>query len=495
MKKTFLSFIIPLAVSCCFAQTPVKPFPSHYPVTAGSIKPTNQTQAQMDSTVSAFYTGWKTAYLKAGCTSGEYYIEYVNGNNICVSEGQGYGMVIVVYMAGFDAQAKTYFDGLYKWYKSHPSTINPVLMNWQQKTGCTSNGSDAATDGDLDIAYGLLLAHAQWGSSGTINYLSEATTLINAIKSSERNATANTLLLGDWATSNADKDDTRPSDFMFDHFTSFNAFTNDATWNTVRTTCYNLIQTMQTSYSPVAGLIPDFIEDVDGTPHPAAANFLESASDGAYYYNSCRVPWHLGTSYLINGDAQAKTACDKMNTWLKSHTSNNVNNLRAGYKLDGTNISGNNYQDICFIAPLGVSACVNSANQTWLNDLWTYIIHEPLAGNDYFGNTIKMLCMLSISQNYFPPQVALLSTSVNETTKTPVKLFPNPAKDHLNLELNTNNYSNYSIYDTQGKLIKEEKNVAIKNSIDLSEFNRGLYFLKIVSEERQVEVYKFVIDY
>ncbi|MBL7936010.1 MAG: T9SS type A sorting domain-containing protein [Bacteroidia bacterium] len=494
MKKTLLSLIIALTSIISFAQTPAKPFPSHYPVTAGCIKPNNQTQTQMDNAVSSFYTAWKGAYLKPGCTNGEYYIEYINGNKICVSEGQGYGMVIVTYMAGFDAQAKTYFDGLYQWYKSHPSSINPILMDWQQGTGCVNTGSDAATDGDLDIAYALLLAHAQWGSLGSINYLSEATALINAIKSSERYAAANTLLLGDWATSATDKDDTRPSDFMFDHFTSFNAFTNDATWNTVRTTCYTLIQTMQTSFSPVTGLIPDFIEDVDGTPHPAAANFLESTSDGAYYYNACRVPWHLGTSYLINGDPQAKTASDNMSAWLRSHTTNNVNNLRAGYKLDGTNISGNNYQDICFIAPLGVSACVNSINQTWLNDLWTYIINEPLSGNDYYGNTIKMLCMLSISQNYFPPQVALLSTNVNETVKNSAKLFPNPAKDMLNLELTNPNYTNYMIYDLQGKLIKEEKNIALKNSIDLKEFNAGMYFLKLSSESGQCEVYKFVVE-
>ncbi len=493
MKKTVL-YILTLAVNFCVAQTPAKPYPSHYPVTAGCIKPTNQTQTQMDNTVSGFYTSWKGSYLKAGCTSGEYYIEYVNGNNICVSEGQGYGMVIVAYMAGFDAQAKTYFDGLYNWYKSHPSNINPVLMNWQQKTGCISNGSDAATDGDLDIAYALLLAHAQWGSAGTINYLSEATAIINAIKSSERNSSSNTLLLGDWATSNADKDDTRPSDFMFDHFTSYNAFTGDATWNTVKTNCYNLIQTMQSSFSPTTGLIPDFIEDVDGTPHPAAANFLESASDGAYYYNACRVPWHLGTSYLINGDAQAKTACDNMNTWLKSHVSNNVNNIRAGYKLDGTNISGNNYQDICFIAPLGVAACVNSANQTWLNDLWTYIINEPLTGNDYYGNTIKMLCMLSISQNYFPPQVALLSTNVHEANKATIKLFPNPAKDVLNLEMTLHNYTTYTIYDVQGQLVREEKINGLKQNIDVKELNAGIYFLRLTSSNGQCEVYKFVTE-
>ncbi|MCY1660230.1 glycosyl hydrolase family 8 [Chryseobacterium sp. SL1] len=491
-KKHYLQLFLTFITSICFAQTPAKPFPIHYPVTAGCIKPTNQTQAQMDNAVSSFYNAWKTAYLKPGCTSGEYYIEYINGTNICVSEGQGYGMVIVAYMAGFDPQAKTYFDGLYRWYKSHPSTINSNLMNWQQGTGCVSTGSDAATDGDLDIAYGLLLAHTQWGSSGIINYLSEATNIINAIKASERYVAQNTLLLGDWATSATAMDDTRPSDFMFDHFTSFKAFTNDATWDAVKTKCYDLTQLMQTNFSPVTGLLPDFIEDVDGTPHPAAANFLESAYDGAYYYNACRVPWHLGASYLINGDAQAKTACDKMNTWLKSHTGNNINNLQAGYKLDGSNITGSNYTDIVFLAPLAVSACVNNTNQTWLNDLWTYVIAQPVAGNDYFQNTVKMLCMLSITQNYFPPQISLLGVNENQMEKKGVKFYPNPVKDFLNLEIGNINYNAYNIYDLNGKLLKNENNINSNSSIDVRDLNTGIYYLQLFSESKEIQTIKFL---
>lgn len=409
-----------------FAQKPTNPYPSHYPVTKGCIKPTNQTQTEMDNAVSSFYTGWKNAYLKPGCTNGEYYIEYINGENICVSEGQGYGMVIVAYMAGFDAKAKEYFDGMYKWFKSNPSTINAKLMNWRQAKGCVSNGTSAATDGDLDIAYALLLAHTQWGSTGKINYLSEATTLISAIKESEINTTTNTLLLGDWATSPTSADDTRPSDFMYDHFESFNAFTKDALWNTINTNCFKIIKTMQTKFSPNTGLIPDFVQKVDSAAMPVGDYFLETANDDAYFYNSCRVPWHLGTSYLINGDSRAKTAAEKINKWFKKHTDNDINKIEAGYELNGNSIEGSQYKSLLFLAPLAVSACVNKDNQTWLNDLWTYTMNETVEGNDYFKNTIKMLCILNISQNYFPPQIALGPKTVKQKSKVSVffnKLF------------------------------------------------------------------------
>ena len=52
---------------------------------------------------------------------------------------------------------------------------------------------DSATDGDLDIAYSLLLAHKQWGSNGTVNYLKEAQDMITkGIKAS--NVTNNNRL-------------------------------------------------------------------------------------------------------------------------------------------------------------------------------------------------------------------------------------------------------------------------------------------------------------
>ncbi len=89
-------------------------------------------------------------------------------------------------MAGYDANAKAQFDGLYHWYKNYPSIVNSTLMSWRQKNpNCQDNGFDSATDGDMDIAYGLLLADKQWGSNGAINYLQEAQNVINAIMQSE----------------------------------------------------------------------------------------------------------------------------------------------------------------------------------------------------------------------------------------------------------------------------------------------------------------------
>ena len=81
--------------------------------------------------------------------------------------------------------AKMIFDGLYRFYRSHPSRNNPRLMAWSQIKGCGNapKGDDSAADGDLDIAYALWLADRQWGSAGEINYSADAKVLLEAILS------------------------------------------------------------------------------------------------------------------------------------------------------------------------------------------------------------------------------------------------------------------------------------------------------------------------
>jgi endoglucanase len=491
MKKLTILLLNLSLIVLVDAQTPALPFPHHVTYTAGTIRPTNQTQVQIDSEVSSFYTAWKAAYLKVACGDAtQYYVEYINGPAICVSEGQGYGMVIVAYMAGFDSQAKVIFDGLYKFYKMHPSTINPALMNWQESTGCVSSGTDSAIDGDLDIAFGLLLADKQWGSAGTINYLQEAQTIIAAIKQDEIYGVVNSTQLGDWAhTDPTNQDDTRPSDFMYDHFRAFEGATTDNTWNSVMNECYTLVNTLQTNFSPVTGLLPDFVEDCDNVPHPAAANFLEGPEDGYFYYNACRTPWHLGVDYLVNGDIRAKNACDLTNAWIRTHTSNNINNIHSGYKLNGTDIAGNNYLDLPFMAPLAVGACVNATNQTWLNDLWTYVKDEPIGNADYYGNTIKMLCMIVIAGDYWVPQYSS-SAGLNPliTAESSVQIYPNPLLGNTILKTNVAlKNATVLIYNSLGQEVARISEISgkelSKNGLNLA---KGIYRITLNEENKVI---------
>ncbi|MBI1805344.1 MAG: T9SS type A sorting domain-containing protein [Ignavibacteria bacterium] len=410
MRKPFVCLLIVSAICVAQSSSPQRPFPQHTSYTAGSIKPNNVTQQQLDDSTAAFYDRWMARYLKNDCGANLYYVGWdEGGNTICVSEGQGYGMLITAIMAGYDPNAQTYFDGLYNFYKTHPSSINPNLMAWKQITGCMSDaasGLDAATDGDLDAAFSLLLADNQWGSQGSINYLQEAVRIIDAIMQDEINPVTWSVKLGDWSTSSGTNYyyGTRTSDFMMDHFRAFRQATGDSRWSNVIDECYSLVSAMQTNYSASTGLLPDFIQHTNTTPAPASSNFLESPNDGSYYYNACRDPWRLAADYLISGDSRAKTALDNLNIWIKSKTGNDPTQIRSGYKLNGTDIVGNNYSDASFTAPLAVGAMADPSNQSWLNALWSFIRTYSFSSDQYYQNTLKLLSMIVVSGNWWSPE-------------------------------------------------------------------------------------------
>jgi endo-1,4-beta-D-glucanase Y len=210
--------------------------------------------------------------VKQGC--GGYYVRSGGGTGSDVgdevSEGHGYGMVITALMAGQDPDAKKIFDGMYAFFRKFPSSNQADLMGWTVDVagGCKfpTGTSDSATDGDLDIAFSLLLADKQWGSAGAINYLAEAKKVIAAIKRGDINPTTHLTNLGDWASTTDFS--TRPSDFMQDHFRAFGRATGDTAWTSTVDAVYSLETKIQTGFSPSTALMPDFVVNTNTSPRP-----------------------------------------------------------------------------------------------------------------------------------------------------------------------------------------------------------------------------------
>lgn len=146
-------------------------------------------------------------YVPGKVLNGKKYIVYNHNsvpynNNTFVSEGDGYALLAAAYFADKDA-----FDGLWLWI--HDNRLSKVkkyydcsnlrmayryganLPGWKNtETTADGNGdNDSATDGDYDIAMGLLLAYAQWGDNMGINdacgnpisYRTEALNMIKAL--------------------------------------------------------------------------------------------------------------------------------------------------------------------------------------------------------------------------------------------------------------------------------------------------------------------------
>jgi endo-1,4-beta-D-glucanase Y len=226
--------------------------------------------------VRAFYDYWKDQYVVSeGTTPGGdplYRISFGRTDpTVTVSEGQGYGMVIVALMAGYDPQAQVIFDGLWRFARANPSGIDSRLMTWHVPIG--ASGNDSAFDGDADIAYALLLADKQWGSDGAIDYQAEAAQVITAILESTIGPTSRLPMLGDWVNPNGGtyhQYTPRSSDFMPAHFRAYGRATHNLVWTEVISNSQAVITSLQANYSPTTGLLPDFSADLQHGSHSQA---------------------------------------------------------------------------------------------------------------------------------------------------------------------------------------------------------------------------------
>ncbi len=382
---------------------PAVPFGSHqFPYAAGMLTPSGS-QATLDQKVVDYYNTWKSAFVRQNCGNGWYEVISPDADHPYVAEAQGYGMVIVATMAGADPNAKTIFDGMVKFMLAHPSVNNADLLAAEQDTACKSvNGSDSATDGDMDVAYGLLLADKQWGSTGTYNYKQLAVKHINAIKASEINPNTNLLTFGDWSTSgDSTYNMSRTSDWMIDHFRAFRTATGNSAWDTIRAKHQTVTTSLQNSYAPSTGLLPDFVVNTNSTPKPAPGEVLEDPNDGQYWWNACRDPWRIGADAVTSGDSASLASARKLNSWIKSKTGGNANSIATGYKLNGTQISAGS--EAAFFAPFAVTAMTDSGSQAWLDALWNKMLATPLDPSGYYSASIQLQVMITVTHNHWVP--------------------------------------------------------------------------------------------
>jgi hypothetical protein len=364
-------------------------------------------QAALDTATQRAYDAWKAKYLrKAACPGGGTYV-FSNGGTGRdvgdeVSEGHGYGMVITAMMAGYDPEARAVFDDMYLFFKNYPSATHKNLMTWTLDVagGCTippRAGNDSATDADLDIAYSLLVAEAQWPGSG---YLEKAKAAIADVLSGDINAATRLPTLGDWSTaSDPMYRGTRPSDFVADHWRAFGRATGDfTTWQRSIDSAYSLVAAMQKNFAPRTGFLPDFVVRTEWAPAPAPPGWLEGATDGEYGPNSCRVPWRFATDYIVSGDLRAKDAVSKLNAWIIARTGGDPAKILGGYTLSGDPGSGQPAPAAVFASPFGVAAML-SGSQAWLDGIWST---RAITG-DYSSDTITLSSMLVMSGNWWLP--------------------------------------------------------------------------------------------
>jgi len=244
----------------------------------------------------------------------------------------------------------------------------------------------SATDGDLDIAYALILADEHWGSKGDLKYDRLAKQLLSDIKAKEINPTTKLPRVGDWATAAKTADLVRPSDLMTAYFRKFASYTRDGSWSKVVSNSQKTLKNLSDQHA--TGLMADFVT-VNGTQlqlGSVKAKQVASKYDDQYGFNACRIPWRVAYDYQLNHSQVSKSIVKKMCQFFT-----NEKKITAVYTLNGKAVES--YANMAFTAPIAYAATVISDQK--LASRYSKVLTEPMVSKDYYPATIQMVTLLT----------------------------------------------------------------------------------------------------
>jgi len=393
-----------------------------------------------------------------------------NVHNITVSESHGYGMMILALMAGsedrldfndwlFGGNIRDYFDAMVRTMQGFPSARSRTttsLMSWRlwgysnaerdadlfhaannprgihvagyrlidgvrlapfrnEGTHLGASGN-SATDGDIDMLYALILADRQWGSDGAIDYMGIARRKLADFYRFCVHRDFRTLTLGDWATPGTTLGDaTRASDFILSHLVTFRDVDPDRNWQAVIDATLNVIWEIRSYLNAQGGafqngLLPDFIVRQDGRWVVPPGQILESQHDGRWHWNSVRVPWRMGTTYMLFGNMPVgnSTLYDLIIAPLDNFARTRPGGFNIGtMNMNGTIVGSPGPAMVRdFATPFVVTAAArgNHPNQ-WVDEFWGTRIPDGMHHfqNNVYGDYFRLIALITASGNYWIP--------------------------------------------------------------------------------------------
>ena len=345
--------------------------------------------------VRAAYQAWKEATITTDGAGGFQRVKKPDSGTVIgstVSEGIGYGMILAVYM-----DDQKLFDNLWNYEQLHLDSNG--LMNWEigPDGNITSGGTGAATDGDEDMAWALVMADRQWGGKGALSdtYLNHAKKLIGLIWNYEVDQTRSDMLKPGDQWGNVDV--TNPSYFAPAYYRVFGQVTGKADdWNKVVTANYDILEKSlnTTSGNASNGLVPAWCNS-SGTPTVAY-----SGAPTYFQNDSTRVPFRVGQDYCYFGEPRAKSYLAKISSF---YANIGVANIVDGYDLDGTprpDRAVNGAQAASFVGPAGVGAMSDAQYQSFINDAYVDVATLNLtAGTIYYQKSWTALSLLMMTGN------------------------------------------------------------------------------------------------
>ncbi len=398
-QYTFTDVAIDHTIVVQFENIPAQAGFPHNLVYPYGIMPQNRDSIDAISA----YTEWKNLFVSTDNAQG--YRRVINTGQWVTdhkdktfSEGIGYGMLLAV-----NYNDQSLFDDLLQYSRIYRNQNG--LMSWLIDADGTvdeeKGHQNSAIDGDEDIAFALILADSQWGSSEGIDYKSEAITLINKIF--EHGVEKDTYVLkpGDnWGGS----DVTNPSYFAPAYYRAFMLITGNPEWLEVIEKSYEILEKFSGFET---GLIPEWCT---ASGQATVCNEYDpdcGHKDSLYYsYNATRVPFRIAMDYVWYGEPRAKDLLTKVTSFVRDDVG--IENVDSGYNLDGTELDNDPNQTIhnnAFVSPFAVGCMgTDSSYQSTCDEFYAHNV--GLKDQEYYNNSLRTLSLFLLTGNMLYPELA-----------------------------------------------------------------------------------------
>ena len=394
-NKSFFIFCcsLLLLVAVSYSQTVNFPYPMRKNYGNSTINATSSTasanlKAKFQNFMDQFYVEGTCSNKRNG-TCARIKFGAPGNPTETVSEGIGYGMLLMVYFSE-NSPGKSYqseFDKLWMYYQNW--TNNNGLMNWKIQhgnananfTGGNVTGSNAATDAEYDAALALIMAHYQFGSSLSKNYLDTARALITKIWQHEHNSDGLHKPGDEWE---ADRNPSYVAPAAYELFKDLGTALN---WTTALTRNYTFLKNNQ-NQSTTTGL-PSGWANPDGTTKVCSNNC--GITTIAYDQDAVRAPWRWAKANAWFGHADAKTLLTKLASWVSTK---NASDVKGPIQLNGTwGTNGNS----SYVGSLACALTVSNTYQSNLNSYWNVL--NGIENEPYFNQAMRLLTGLLITGN------------------------------------------------------------------------------------------------
>jgi polyhydroxybutyrate depolymerase len=75
-----------------------------------------------------------------------------------------------------------------------------------------------------------------------------------------------------------------------------------------------------------------------------------------------------------------------------------------------------------------------------------------------------------------------------------IKIFPNPSNGTFSVHSTTNNIEKVSVFSTDGKLLKSISLLNKQLAVEVSDFAKGVYFIKVECSNKQLYTSKLIVE-